>query len=104
MLPGVATAEVYGTAEGCARHAGKQAQGDDAWLLTPDTVSAHESSCKIIRSSVTRPTYMIVVTECAGEGETWEETYGVENFLGPETVTLVRTDSPDFRKELSRCQ
>jgi len=104
LLPASAMAQVFGTPEGCSRHAGNEPKSDSAWVLTETELHAHESSCKITDRKSLGDRKEWVNTTCSGEGSTWTQAYILEATADPKVKAFYPEDSPDFPTKLRTCE
>lgn len=102
--PAMALAGVFGTEEGCIRHAGGEPRSDSAWILTKTELLAHESACTIEGETALGDGRTRLETVCSGEGSTWKQDYIVEPTSDADVVLLAPADSPDFKTELRACR
>lgn len=104
FLPANAMAQVFGTPEGCSRHAGNEPKSDSAWVLTETELRAHESSCKITDRKLVSEGNEWINTTCSGEGSTWTQAYILETTADPKVKSFYPEDSPDFPTKLRACE
>jgi hypothetical protein len=95
---------VYGDAAGCSSVAGKPLTTDSLFILTPDRIERYESSCQINRIMVDGGQPVEIVVACAGEGETWTQSYLLAPLAGKDGYVIGPADYPDVRHEVRRCE
>lgn len=102
--PVAATAQqAWGDEGGCARALGQRVLTDMVFVLWPDRIERHESSCRIIDVQGDLNTRAVIETECSGEGETWIQSYGITPH-SPDMFMIWPTDAPDYVTELRACE
>lgn len=101
--PALAQAQqAWGDEGGCARVQGKPALTDMVFILWPDRIERHESSCRIVDVQGDLNTRAVIETECTGEGETWTQAYGMTP-NGPDMFVIWPTEAPEFTTALLAC-
>ena len=98
----VAAETVWGTEGGCQRHAGQMPDTDLVFLLYPDRVEGWESRCAIVGTEFLEADATILVTECAGEGDVWIESFIIRRSGG--MLISAPMTAPDFANELKVCK
>lgn len=94
---------VYGDPDGCRRHSGAGALGDDLTILDSEGIQFFESGCAL-DSKVSMGAAERYYMTCNGEGETWSSTYDVQRLQGRDGYVLWNIETPDYRTEVMRCQ
>ena len=103
LLPISAQAQqAWGDEGGCTRVAGNVATTDMVFVLWPDRIERHESTCRIVGIEGDLATRAVIETECSGEGETWIDAYGMTP-VG-DNIAIWPVDAPDFITELRLCE
>ena len=95
---------IYGDDGGCRRVAGEPAGTDLVFVLYPDRVERWESSCAIVGSERFDATSVELITQCSGEGETWEQRYVLTPLSGQDGYLIGPAEYDDIRFEVRPCQ
>ena len=93
----------WGDAGGCARTLNREFTTDLVFILWPDRIERHESTCSIVGIEGDVNTRAVIDTLCNGEGETWTQSYGM-TFVGNDTIAIWPVDAPEFTFELRPCE
>lgn len=95
----------WGDADGCRRHAGQMAQGDDLTVYTGTSLQFFESGCDGTESrALDKNGFKRLFVTCSGEGETWTTSYDVFPMSGIDGFEIWETDSPQYVTKVYRCQ
>jgi hypothetical protein len=104
VLPMTAQAyEAIGNDSGCDRVMGREERSDNLFVLWPDRIERWESNCAIVGLEGDLNTRSIIHTSCEGEGETWQQSYGMTP-VGDDLFTIWPIESPEIIFELRQCK
>ncbi|MEL6570128.1 MAG: hypothetical protein AAFQ64_00615 [Pseudomonadota bacterium] len=99
---GTAQAQAWGDEAGCQRVRGEQVLTDSVFILWPDRIERHESNCQIKEIDGDINLRAVITVECSGEGETWDDQYGITP-VGDD-FAIWPVGSPEFITELRPCE
>lgn len=99
----IAAQTIYGDEGGCRRAAGQPEGTDLVFVLYPDRIERWESSCPIVGMERTDATRVVLITQCTGEGETWEQRYVMEPLSGEDGFLIGPDEYQDIRFEVRPC-
>ena len=97
-----AHAQAWGDEAGCQRVAGEEALTDNLFILWPDRIERHESTCQITAIDGDINLRAVITAECSGEGDTWDTAYGITP--SGDTFVIWPVESPEFTNELRLCE
>lgn len=105
MCADAASAQVssaWGDEGGCARVNGEVVLTDMVFILTPEGIERHESMCPLIGADRDGEGNTILIAQCSGEGDTWEQSYAID--ISDGIMRIWSVDAPDFVTELRPCE
>lgn len=95
--------DAWGDVGGCARVAGLPEPSDMVFILWPDRIERWESICQIVGFDGDLNTRSVILTACEGEGETWNQSYGMTP-VGDDLYAIWPVEYPDAITELRKCE